>query len=182
MAPLHTHGGRPTTNEAGSAKTVPRSGPPLDRLTRTQTDAVARSSLFAELSALRRRSIKRRLKHPLDDEDVVRRARLLRNLFEIDDAPRARAVGQIKLLTHHGLLVGDVIDVFPHDEWTVDRSFADCPGVVRRAQDWSPDRKNEANDPAIAVTTKIAQNSRATSTILPPLVIGFFNDEETLRI
>lgn len=30
---------------------------------------------------------------------------------------------------------------------------------------WSPLVKNDANEPAIAVTTKIAQNSRTTSTI-----------------
>lgn len=50
MAPLHAPGGRPTTSEAGSAETVPRSGPTPDRLTRLQTPAAARYSLFAELS------------------------------------------------------------------------------------------------------------------------------------
>jgi hypothetical protein len=42
--------------------------------------------------------------------------------------------------------------------------------------------KNEANEPAIAVTTKIPQNSRITSTTWPTLVTGFLNDEETVTI
>src|SRR5438093_8551346 len=51
----------------------------------------------------------------LYDEDVVRRARLLRHIFAEYDAPRAGTVGQIELLAFHGLFVGDVIDVLPQD-------------------------------------------------------------------
>jgi hypothetical protein len=74
------------------------------------------------------------LEDALDDEDVVRRARLLRHLFAIADAPGAGAVGQIELLALHGLLLGDVVDVLPHDHGAVERAFSDGPGVRRHGR------------------------------------------------
>jgi hypothetical protein len=44
----------------------------------------------------------------------------------------------------------------------------------------SPLWKNAANEPATAVTTKIAHASSATSSTFPTAVTGFFSDEETV--
>ena len=46
----------------------------------------------------------------------------------------------------------------------------------------SPLVKKEANEPATAVTTKIPQASRTTSTICPAGVTGFVKEEETVTI
>jgi len=55
----------------------------------------------------------------LDDDDVVRRARHLRHLFTKGHTPRAGPIGQIKLLAFHGLFIGNLIDVLPHDDSTI---------------------------------------------------------------
>src|SRR5262249_54000599 len=74
------------------------------------------------------------LVYALHDEDVVRRAVHLRHLLQKQDAPRAGPVGEIQLLAFRRLLVGNVVDVLPHDHGTVDRSFAHGPGVGRHAR------------------------------------------------
>jgi hypothetical protein len=45
----------------------------------------------------------------------------------------------------------------------------------------SPELKKDAKLPATAVRTKSAQHSRPTSTILPPVVSGFFMEDDTVR-